>query len=56
MALVVLGAMNLATMVIVAAVIAMEKLAPRPDMVVLLSGAAALIIGLTMMLRPMFLR
>ena len=45
LALLALGAMNPAAMVIVAVVIATEKLAPKPELVIRLSGALALIIG-----------
>ena len=56
LALLALGAMNLAVMAILAAVIAVEKLAPRPDLAVRLSGAAAFVLGIAMMLRPILLR
>ncbi len=54
--MVALGAMNPAMMVIVALVIAIEKLAPRPDRFVRFSGVAALIFGVAVMLRPMLVR
>ena len=45
LALLALGAMNPAVMVIVAMVIAAEKLAPKPELVARISGALGLIAG-----------
>jgi predicted metal-binding membrane protein len=56
LALLALGAMNPAMMVIVALVIAMEKLAPNPCLVVRLAGAAALVAGVAVILRPTLLQ
>jgi predicted metal-binding membrane protein len=54
LALLMLGVMDLAVMAIVAAVIAVEKLAPDPRPFVRLSGVAALVIGVIQLLRPIF--
>jgi len=51
--LLVLGAMNLTVMAIIAALIALEKLMPKPEWIVQLSGLAALSAGLFMILRPL---
>jgi predicted metal-binding membrane protein len=53
-ALLALGAMNLTVMAIVASLIAMEKLMPKPEMVVWISGTAAVGAGLFMMAQPLF--
>jgi predicted metal-binding membrane protein len=53
LALLALGAMNLAAMAIVTLVISLEKLLPRPLPFVRLSGALAIIIGAAMLLRPL---
>lgn len=47
LALLVLGAMNLAAMLMIAAVIAAEKLLPRPELIARIFGVVALIIGTT---------
>jgi predicted metal-binding membrane protein len=52
--MVALGAMNLTVMTIVASLIAMEKLLPKPEMVVRISGIAAVGVGLFMMAQPLF--
>jgi predicted metal-binding membrane protein len=49
-----LGAMNLTVMAIIAVVIAMEKLMPKPELVVRISGIVAVCSGLVMMVRPLF--
>jgi predicted metal-binding membrane protein len=46
-----LGMMNPAVIVLVAAVIAMEKLMPKPELIVRLSGIIAVILGLIMICR-----
>jgi predicted metal-binding membrane protein len=51
LALLVLGAMDLAIMILIAVLIALEKLAPRPELVVRVSGAAGLLLGVMIMLR-----
>jgi hypothetical protein len=43
-----LGMMNPAVIVLVAVVIAMEKLMPKPERIVRLSGIIAVIVGLMM--------
>ncbi len=48
--------MNPAIMMIVALIIAAEKLAPKPELVVRLTGAAALILGCVVILRPTLLQ
>ena len=53
LALVVLGTMNLGVMVMVAAVIALEKLAPKPEAIVRISGAVAVVIGLDLVVRAL---
>ena len=55
LALLALGAMNLTVMVVVALQIAMERLAPKPDLLLRLSGTVAIIIGAAKMFRPVFL-
>ncbi|HWY31543.1 MAG TPA: DUF2182 domain-containing protein [Candidatus Acidoferrum sp.] len=52
--LVALGAMNLTVMTIVAGLIAVEKLLPKPEVIVRISGVAALGAGLVMMDQPLF--
>ena len=49
-----LGAMNLTVMTIVAGLIAMEKLLPKPEVIVRISGIAAVGAGLAMMAQPLF--
>jgi predicted metal-binding membrane protein len=49
--LMVLGVMDLAVMAIVSVVIALEKLLPKPEPLVRLSGLAAIAVGLFMLLR-----
>ncbi len=51
LALLVLGAMNLAVMALIAAVIAVEKLMPKPEPVVRILGVALAITGTVMVLR-----
>jgi len=51
LALLVLGAMNLAVMVLIAAVIAMEKLMPKPEPVVRILGVALAISGMILIVR-----
>ncbi|HEV2971327.1 MAG TPA: DUF2182 domain-containing protein [Pirellulales bacterium] len=46
-----LGMMNPAAIVLVTAVIAMEKLMPKPELVVRLSGIIAMIVGLILISR-----
>ena len=53
LALVVFGAMNLSAMIAVAVVIAMEKLAPKPELVARSAGAMALIAGVLMVARSL---
>lgn len=55
LALLVLGAMNLAVMTAVAVVIAVEKLLPRPELSARLFGALALLLGLGILLRSVFI-
>ena len=50
----VLGVMNLAVMALVATVIALEKLIPRADLVVRLTGAAAMAAGTVMIVRQVW--
>ena len=47
----VLGVMNLTVMVIVAGVIALEKLLPRAEVIVWLTGGAAIAAGLVLIVR-----
>ena len=54
LSLLALGAMNLTVMAIIAVVIAMEKLIPKPELVVRISGIVAVCVGLVMMMRPLF--
>ena len=49
----VLGVMNLGVMALVAAVIAVEKLLPRTQMIVRLTGAAAIILGIVLATRTL---
>jgi predicted metal-binding membrane protein len=49
-----LGAMNLSVMTIIASLIALEKLMPKPEMVVRVSGIAAVGAGLVIMAQPLF--
>jgi predicted metal-binding membrane protein len=49
-----LGTMNLTVMTIVAGLIAMEKLLPKPEVIVRISGIAAVGAGLVMMAQPLF--
>jgi len=49
-----LGAMNLTIMTIVAGLIAMEKLLPKPEVIARISGIAAVGAGLVMMAQPLF--
>ncbi|HTV47502.1 MAG TPA: DUF2182 domain-containing protein [Phycisphaerae bacterium] len=49
--LLVLGMMNPAVIVMVAALIALEKLLPKPELIVRISGIAALVAGLVMISR-----
>jgi predicted metal-binding membrane protein len=51
LALLALGAMNPAAMVIVAVVIATEKLAPKPELISRISGALAILAGCAMVLQ-----
>jgi predicted metal-binding membrane protein len=51
LALLALGAMNPAVMIIIAVVIAMEKLAPKPELIVRISGALAILAGCAMVLQ-----
>jgi predicted metal-binding membrane protein len=51
LALLALGAMNLTVMILVAAVIAMEKLAPKPELIARSAGLAALATGAMMITR-----
>jgi predicted metal-binding membrane protein len=53
MALLVLGTMNLGVMILVTAVITMEKLMPKPEFLVRISGIAALITGGVMIARAL---
>ena len=46
-----LGMMNPAVIVLVTAVIAMEKLMPKPELIVRLGGIIAVIVGLIMISR-----
>lgn len=55
LALLVLGAMNLAVMTVVAVVIAVEKLLPRPELSARFFGALALVLGLGILLRSAFI-
>lgn len=50
--LLILGAMRLTIMVLIAALIAIEKLAPKPELVIRLSGSAVIMVGLIMLFRP----
>jgi predicted metal-binding membrane protein len=52
--LLVLGVMDLAVMAIVAVVIALEKLFPKPEPIIWLSGLAAMAVGLVMLMRAFF--
>jgi predicted metal-binding membrane protein len=54
LALLALGVMNLTVMTIVAVLIAMEKLMPKPARIVRISGTAAVGAGLVMMTQPLF--
>jgi predicted metal-binding membrane protein len=54
LALLALGAMNLTVMTIVAGLIAMEKLLPKPEVIVRISGIAAVGAGLALMALPLF--
>jgi predicted metal-binding membrane protein len=47
----VLGVMNLAVMLVVAAVIALEKLAPRSEWIVRIIGAVAIVAGVVVVVR-----
>jgi predicted metal-binding membrane protein len=49
----VLGVMNLTVMIIVAVIIALEKLAPRAEVIVWLTGAAAVVAGLVFIVRSL---
>jgi len=51
LALLVLGAMNLALMAIIAMVITMEKLLPRPEETVRIFGAMALLVGMGILIQ-----
>lgn len=53
LALLVLGAMNLAAMLVISLVIAAEKLLPRPAFVVRIFGLAALVIGVAVTVRAL---
>jgi predicted metal-binding membrane protein len=55
LALLVLGAMNLAVMTAIAMVIAVEKLLPRPELSARLFGALAIVLGLGILLRIAFI-
>jgi len=55
LALLVLGAMNLTLMTVIALVITVEKLLPRPEETARLFGAAALLIGLGILVQRVFL-
>jgi hypothetical protein len=46
--------MDLAVMAIVAVVIALEKLFPKPEPIIWLSGLAAMAVGLVMLMRAFF--
>jgi len=54
LALLMLGAMNLAVMVIIAAVIAAEKLLPRPEFTARVFGAIALAVGTAILIRVLY--
>jgi predicted metal-binding membrane protein len=54
LSLLVLGAMSLTVMTIVAGLIAMEKLLPKPEVIVRISGIAGVGAGLIMMAQPLF--
>ena len=55
LALLVLGAMDLAVMAVIAVVIAVEKLLPRPELAARLFGALALLLGLGILVRSAFI-
>jgi Predicted metal-binding integral membrane protein (DUF2182) len=54
LALLVLGAMNLTVMVVIAGVIAAEKLLPWPEKVVRVFGLLALLAGLIVIVKSLF--
>jgi predicted metal-binding membrane protein len=53
LAMLVLGAMDVTVMVVVAMVIALEKIMSRPEWVVRISGAAAVGLGTAMIVRAL---
>jgi predicted metal-binding membrane protein len=53
LAMVVLGAMDVTVMVVVAVLIALEKIIPRPEWIVRISGAAAVAIGAAMIVHSL---